>query len=153
MATSYQIPHGLWNIIHLSPLIATRALSTFLYSLHILYIKHILVSRFIISFLSYFQSELLVPTSIPYSSHIHMYQCSSYFSIRAPGICLYSLVFMLPLISSLQALWVSKNQWYGCGNFFSSKSLFPLYVQYTFIYLYIFENKGSSLFLTSTVSL
>ena len=149
MAASYQIPHGLWNIIHLSPFIATRALSTFLYSLHILYIKYILVSRFIISF---FQSELLVPTSIPYSSHIHMYQCSSYFSIRAPGICLYSLVFMLPLISSLQALWVSKNQWYGCGNFFSSISLFPLYVQYTFIYLYIFENKGSSFFLTSTVS-
>ena len=140
MAPSYQIPHGLWNIIHLSPLIATRALSTFLYSLHILYIKHILVSRFIISFLSYFQSELLVPTSIPYSSHIHMYQCSSYFSIRAPGICLYSLVFMLPLISSLQALWVSKNQWYGCGNFFLlylySLCMYNIHL-YTCIYLKI----------------
>ena len=36
---------------------------------------------------------------------------------------------------------------------FSSISLFPLYVQYIFIYFYIFQNKGSSLFLTSTVSL
>ena len=63
MAASYQIPHGLWNIIHLSPFIATRALSTFLYSLHIFHIKHILVSRFIF-FLSFFnQSYWYLPIS------------------------------------------------------------------------------------------
>ena len=67
MAASYQIPHGLWNIIHLSPFIATRALSTFLYSLHILYKKDILVSWFIISFYL--------------------------FSIRAIGTCPFSLEF------------------------------------------------------------
>ena len=118
MAASYQIPHGLWNIIHLSPFIATRALSTFLYSLHIFHIKHILVSRFIF-FLSFFnQSYWYLPIFPIVSIYIYIFHCSSYFAIRAPGTCLYSLVFMLPLISSLQALWVSKNQWYGCGNFF-----------------------------------
>ena len=153
MAASYQIPHGLWNIIHLSPFIATRALSTFLYSLHILYIKHILVSRFIISFYLFFnqsywylpifpivpiyiyfialhilQSGLLVPASIPWSSC-----CLSFLLYKH---CEY------PKISDT-----------GVATFFFTKSLFPLYVQYIFIYLYIFENKGTSLFLTSTVSL
>ena len=59
----------------------------------------------------FFQSDIIFPI-------IHIFHDSSYFSIRAPGICLFSLFFMLPLISSLQALWVSKNQWYGCCNFF-----------------------------------
>ena len=90
MAASYQIPHGLWNIIHLSPFIATRALSTFLYSLHILYKKDILVSWFIISFYL-FSIRAIGTAHIPYSSHIHIFHCSSYFPIRAPSTCLYSL--------------------------------------------------------------
>ena len=81
MAASYQIPHGLWNIIHLSPFIATRARSTFLYSLHILYIKDILVSRWMEDLFIFFQSELLVPAHIPYSSHIYIqggfFDCSA----------------------------------------------------------------------------
>ena len=120
------------------------------------YLVHKTYSSFQIHhiFLSFFnQSYWYLPIFPIVPIYIYIFHCSSYFAIRAPGTCLYSLVFMLPLISSLQALWVSKNQWYWCGNFFFTKSLFPLYVQYIFIYLYIFENKGTSLFLTSTVSL
>ena len=74
------------------------------------------------------QSGLLVPASIPWSSC-----CLSFLLYKH---CEY------PKISDT-----------GVATFFFTKSLFPLYVQYIFIYLYIFENKGTSLFLTSTVSL
>ena len=126
MAPSYQIPHGLWNIIHLSPLIATRALSTFLYSLHILYIKHILVSRFIIylfylffnqsywylplfpivpificiSALHIFLSGLLVSASIPWSScclSFLLYKHCEYQKISDTGVAIFFLLYLYSL--------------------------------------------------------
>ena len=88
-----------------------------------------IVPKFIfIMTLHIFQSGLLVPASIPWSSC-----CLSFLLYKH---CEY------PKISDT-----------GVATFFFTKSLFPLYVQYVFIYLYIFENKGTSLFLTSTVSL
>ena len=99
--SSYQIPHGLWNIIHLSPLITTRALSTLLYSLHILYIKHILVSRFIISFLSFFNQSYwylplfpIVPIFICISAlHIFLSGLLVSASIPWPSCCLSFLLY------------------------------------------------------------
>ena len=119
------------------------------------YLPHKTYSSFQIHFLFiFFQSELLVPAHIPYSSHIYIYFIALHIlqsgllvpaSIPWSSCCLSFLLYKhceYPKISDT-----------GVATFFFTKSLFPLYVQYIFIYLYIFENKGTSLFLTSTVSL